>query len=195
MNPKIQKIMLLWGLSLSANLWAHDVGLSLDASYLGAADPDGPVAARAQNPSFSLFGRYKMGYFNRLRFAVSDLDIAFDPSDQDIGQEGSGVHVQGQYQRRIDWDSQSFFLGAGLAYRHMEYRRRRTENNDRVVTDKFFDLQQDEIAFLASVEKNWPLQVYNTDLSLGVDTTVYQVIGDGTKGIKFGISIGYNFLN
>lgn len=173
--------------------YAYEVGLSLDGWQVTVVDDPGGDVETSFQPSFlNLFGRCSLGYYHRVKVSVSDLDVSFDASTSEIGQEGAGTQVQGVYQRRIDVADSSIFGGVGLAYRNMEYNGRQTLTDSGALQDRFFDVQREEMSLVLSLEKVWPVEFLSSDIGLGVEMSYYQPFDEGLQGIKFGIGISYD---
>ncbi len=174
--------------------YAYEVGLSFDGWQATVADdPGGDVETSFQSSYLNLFGRYSFGYFHRVKVSVSDIDVTFDASTNEIGQEGSGTQIQGLYQRRFDIADQSMFGGVGLAYRDMEYNGRHTVTESGSLQDQFFDVEREEVSLVLSLEKVWPVEFLSNEMGLGVEVSYYQPFDEGLQGIKFGIGLSYDF--
>lgn len=176
--------------------YGYEVGLSLDGWQATVADdPGGDVETAFQSSYLNLFGRYSFGYFHRVKVSVSDIDVAFDASTNEIGQEGSGTQIQGVYQRRFDIADQSMFGGIGLAYRDMEYNSRQTVTDSGSLQDQFFDVERDEVSLVFSLEKVWPVEFLSNEMGVGFEMSYYQPFDEGLQGIKFGIGLSYDFAD
>ena len=176
--------------------YAYEVGLSLDGWQATVADdPGGDVETAFQSSYLNLFGRYSFGYFHRIKVSVSDIDVTFDASTNEIGQEGSGTQIQGIYQRRFDIADQSMFGGVGLAYRNMEYNSRQTVTDSGSLQDRFFDLEREEVSLVFSLEKVWPVEFMSNEIGVGFELNYYQPFDEGLQGIKMGIGVSYDFTD
>lgn len=172
---------------------AYEVGIALDSWQSTIADdPAGEDVETAFNGGqLNIFGRYSLGYYHRIKFSVSELDLSFDASATEVGQEGTGTQFEGQYQRRIELSDQSFFAGVGLAYRDIEYNSRQMVNNDGFLSAQFFDVNQEEMSLVLTAEKSWLADFIHSNVSWGIDISYYQPIDEGLQGFKFGIGFSY----
>lgn len=186
----------LLSLMLITPVYGYEVGIGVDNWQATIADdPAGDVKNDFNAGQLTVFGQYPLGYYHRLKVSVSELDIDFKASPSEVGQEGTGTQIEGQYQRRIEFNDQSFFAGAGLAYRDMEYNSRQTVQNNGFLEAQFFDVEREEVSLVLTAEKEWVSEAIHDKVMWGVDVSYYQPIDEGLRGIKVGFSVGYTLGN